>query len=76
MAREKPTPIAHPADGSLSPSVAGDGAGAAAREADVLVDLLAQARAKAIATVHTRDRDPADREAWKRDRARQLGHQR
>ncbi|MBN8922349.1 MAG: hypothetical protein BGP10_12415 [Rhodanobacter sp. 68-29] len=28
------------------------------------------------APVHTRDRDPADREAWKRERARQLGHHR
>lgn len=25
---------------------------------------------------HTRDRDPADREAWKRARAAQLGHHR
>lgn len=36
------------------------------------------AEAKPLPTpqVHTRDRDPADREAWKRERARQLGHQR
>jgi hypothetical protein len=26
--------------------------------------------------VRTQDRDPADREAWKRERARQLGHHR
>ena len=29
-----------------------------------------------IAPTRTRDRDPADREAWKRERARQLGHHR
>lgn len=26
--------------------------------------------------VHTQDRDPADREAWKRERAKQLGYHR
>ncbi|MGS1128472.1 hypothetical protein ACVCL3_15865 [Rhodanobacter sp. UC4437_H4] len=76
MAREKTTPIDQPADGTLSPAITGDDAGAAASEADTLVGLLQQAAAKPIAPTRTRDRDPADREAWKRERARQLGHHR
>ena len=75
MARQKPTPIDHPADGTLSPAITGDDARAAIHEVETIVDVLGQmfTQPVEVAPTRTRDRDPADREAWKRQRAAALG---
>ena len=70
MGREKRNPIDIAADGTLSPPITGDSTDTALPP---LPDSAYPADAEPIAPIRTRDRDPADRKAWKRERAAALG---
>lgn len=77
MGREKRNPVHVDADGTLSPAVTGDGTGAALPDlGDILHATVFPDTAEPATQTHTRDRDPANREAWKRERAKQLGYTR